>query len=511
VEAQIIRENKKMLKHLLTLSLILGGIHLSFSQTYEIDGLRLSTHNFYGTSRYAALGGAFSSVGPDFSNLNHNPAGIGMYRSSSVTVSSGVNANWINSSYRNTNQNANETKFLIPSVGAIFSSADTKNKKSATIQSTAFGIGVNRLADYNRRESFLALNNEPFNSITYSWVEEVTAINGSFDGPVDFNQFSFEAVNAYQTFLVNYDNDLLGYTSPVQNSINQSRFRETSGGKNEVLLTGGFNYLDKIYFGATLGIPIVNYRSTTRFLEDDFENSNPDFQNFELQQNFRTNGVGINLKAGVIYRVSPFMRLALALHSPERLSLSERYSSNIESVAFNINYFYESPEGEFDYKLRTPWRAIVGSSFFLKNKGFLSLDYELIDYSSIRYDFGNNFQDIANPINNNFKAKYKMAHNLRAGIEVALESFRLRGGYNYIGTPFKNSFATPSYNYAQHRISGGWGVVSKKVAFDMTAVYGFSNEVEVPYALVDRPVAPIFKNVNNLMIMATLGFRINDR
>lgn len=500
-----------MLKSLLIFAFVLGGIQLSFSQTYEIDGIRLSTNNFYGTSRYSALGGAFSSVGPDFSNLIHNPAGIGMYRSSSITVSSGVNANWINSAYRNSQQNANQTKFLMPSFGAIFSSADTKRNKSATIQSSTFGIGVNRMADYNRRESFSAVNNEFLNSITYSWVEEVTAINGSNNAPVDFNQFSFEAVNAYQTFLVNYDDDVQGYTSPILENVTQSRFRESSGGKNEVVLSGGFNYIDKLYFGATLGIPIVNYRSTTRFIETDIEDSNPDFQTFELQQNYRTNGVGINLKAGIIYRVSPFMRVALALHSPERLSLNENYSSNITSAAFNTNYFFESPEGEFDYKLRTPWKAIIGSSFFLNNKGFLSVDYELIDYSSIRYDFGNDFQDIANPINNNFKAKYKIAHNLRAGLEFALESFRLRAGYNYIGSPFKNTFATSGFNYAQHRISGGWGVVSKKVAFDMAAIYGLSNEVEVPYALVDRGVAPITRNVNNLMIMVTLGFRINDR
>lgn len=500
-----------MKKWLALITILLGGVQLSFSQSYELDAIRLSTNNYFGTSRFSALGGAFASVGPDFSNLSHNPAGIGMYRSSVFMFSSGVNANWINSDYRNSVQNDSKNKFLIPNMGAVFSSGDLNRQKSAVIQSSAFGIGVNRLADYNRRETFSAVNATPFNSITYSWVEEVSAINGSFDGPVGFDQFSFEAVNAYQTFLVNYELDLEGYTSPVNSSITQTRFRETSGGKNEIVFSGGFNYIDKLYFGATLGIPIVNYEANTRFLERDFENSNPDFENFELSQRYRTNGLGVNLKVGLIYRIAPFMRAGFAIHSPERLSMNERYSSNISSRVFNTNFFFESPNGEFDYRLRTPWRAVLGTSFFLNKNGFLSVDYEVIDYSSIRYNFGNSFTEIAGSINNVINSKYRLAHNARVGLEIAIENFRLRGGYNYIGSPLKNSFAEQNYNYAQHRISGGWGIVAKKVAFDMAAIYAMSGEFELPYTLADRPVAPVQRNVNNLMVMFTMGFRFNDR
>jgi hypothetical protein len=152
---------------------------------------------------------------------------------------------------------------------------------------------------------------------------------------------------------------------------------------------------------------------------------------------------------------------------------------------------------------------VLGASFFMSDRGFFSVDYEAVDYSSIRYTFAPSFQDIADNINFDIRAKYKIAHNLRAGIEGVFDKFRLRAGYNYIGSPLKNAYAEKKYDYSQHRISGGWGVVGERVAFDMTVQYALSGEYQVPYSVAGQSVAPVQSNVNNILVMFTLAYRLN--
>ena len=50
------------------------------------DALRYSQIFYGGTARFMSMGGAFTAVGGDISSLSQNPAGIGVFRSSEITV-----------------------------------------------------------------------------------------------------------------------------------------------------------------------------------------------------------------------------------------------------------------------------------------------------------------------------------------------------------------------------------------------------------------------------------------
>ena len=54
-----------------------------FSQS-EIDALRFSREDLYGTARAMSMGGAFGALGGDLTGVSINPAGIAVYRSSEV-------------------------------------------------------------------------------------------------------------------------------------------------------------------------------------------------------------------------------------------------------------------------------------------------------------------------------------------------------------------------------------------------------------------------------------------
>lgn len=498
------------MKKIFSVAIMFMSIFSIKSQDYELDAIRFSTHNFFGTARFMAVGGAFSSVGADFSNLSYNPAGIGMYRNSTIVLTPGFNINNSNSTYTDSERTANQNKFLVPNIGGIFAT----KKTGGSIQNAAFGIGLNRMADFNRRQSF---SGSPQNSITNAWIQDANSNSIFSPGSVDvnFDNFPPDALNAYDAYLLNIDFDNNTWSSPVGESFTQRRSITALGGKQEVVLSGGANYLDKLYFGATIGIPILKYESTTRFTEEDTEGVNSDFDNLELVQTYEARGAGVNLKAGLIYRINNNFRIGGAIHSPERMSLTENFSSQVSANVFNQDDqffgFFQSDlsQGEFDFTLRSPWRANIGASYFLNQNGFLSVDYEVVDYSSIRYDFGFNFEDLAANINNGIKDNYRIAHNVRVGLEGVIDNFRLRAGYNYIGSPLKRALQEDTHNYAHHRISGGFGVISNRIAFDLTVQHGFTKEFELPYTLADQQVSPIRRNVSNTIVLATLGIRIN--
>ena len=57
-------------------------------ETYENEKLTGSDLN--GTARYVGMGGAMEALGADISTMQSNPAGIGLFRRSQVTISGGL-------------------------------------------------------------------------------------------------------------------------------------------------------------------------------------------------------------------------------------------------------------------------------------------------------------------------------------------------------------------------------------------------------------------------------------
>jgi hypothetical protein len=68
--------------------LIFGALTLFsniFAQNVE-DALRYSQIFYGGTARFMSMGGAFTALGGDMSSLSQNPAGLGVFRSSELTI-----------------------------------------------------------------------------------------------------------------------------------------------------------------------------------------------------------------------------------------------------------------------------------------------------------------------------------------------------------------------------------------------------------------------------------------
>ena len=494
---------------LILLNVLMLNIFGALGQSYESDILRYSTNNYAGSARYIAVGGAFSSVGADMSNFAYNPAGIAMYRSSVAQFSFGVNTLSNQSSYLNNEEADFNLNASIPSLGFVFT--DKNAEKNALFRGTTIGFAFNRLGEYNSSEKISGLNTMPGSSITWNWANEMSEVyNGQFTNETSVEQVSFNTYNGFYGFLANYDSSLFDYTSPILDSINQTRFVEAKGGKDEMLIALGTNYLDKLFIGASIGVPLLNYSRESRFIEEDAATGdiNTFFNDFELKEDYQTEGIGFNFKLGVLYKVNQWFRLGTGFQTPERINLTERYSSSLQSNLDFDNYNINSGEGVFQYRVRLPWRANVGASFFFKDKGFLSMDYEAIGYNAMRYTFENDFREISDEINANLKAKYKVGHNVRLGIEGVIKKFRVRAGYNYTGSPIRSEYQVVGFDFTGHTLTAGFGILWQKIALDFAYQHRLVNQFEQAYSVSNVEVSGIERNTIQGLGVITISYKL---
>lgn len=476
----------------------------------DADALRYSMLNFGGTARALGSANAYGAVGGDFSAVSINPAGLGIYRSSEVIVSPGfANYNAGSNFFGNTTEE-NKYDFYLGNASVVFSSVK-ENKTTDGWVGGNFGIGYNKLANYSSEVYYSGFNNS--SSLLDVYANHLNGVNPSSA----FSADPFGAGLAWETYLLNPNpDDTTTYYSVVNGgNIQQSKFVSTSGGLDEMALSFAGNYANKIYIGGTLGIPFINYEEVSTYSEEDVNSVHNDFVNFSQTDVLNTDGVGVNFKLGMIYRLNDYLRLGAAVHSPTLLQMHDVYYTSMESTLdVSGNYSYDSPLGEYDYELVTPWRVIGSAAFTFNKVGFLSVDYEFVDYSEASFNYGNGGATLSEnsaeeAVNSSIDAKYGTASNIRIGGEVAYEVFRFRAGYAIMGSPFQSGIATGDADLSKNTYSAGIGIKGESMFLDLGFAHTTSTEYDIQYINVN-PDAPntgatIDKGVNNFQI--SLGFR----
>ena len=258
----------------------------------------------------------------------------------------------------------------------------------------------------------------------------------------------------------------------------------------------------------TLGVPFLSFTQTKTYTEAD-EGSGPDgdvpfFEELTYTEEFTTTGAGINLKLGVIYRHNQMLRLGLAVHSPTAYSLEDNFTTAMDYSFLNGSIIAEgsadSPDGFFDYKLRSPWRFIGSAGVIIQKKGFLSAEIEWVDYSgaSFRYD---GFPEDEREVNNDIETNLQSALNIRLGGELAMDIFRLRAGLGLLPSPLAKD------DTIQNAISLGVGVRQQNYFIDLAYRRMSSNSEYRPYLTSDAPEQVVDVSSNNNNFYLTFGFK----
>lgn len=483
-----------------------------FAQS-DVDALRYSSLDLGGTSRSLGSGNAYGAVGGDMSTFSTNPAGIGIYRSSEFVITPGMLSINADSKYFGTNTMDDKYKFTINNAGIVFASVNAGKANSRTgWVSGAFGIAYNRVANFNSTALYSGFNEG--SSLLNSYTDYLNANGGT--NPEDvFDKDPFGAGLAWETYLINPSGaDSTQYFPVIDGNVQQTKSIITEGGIGETAITFGGNYGNRLYVGATIGIPHIKYISSTIYSEEDVNNVHDNFQSFSLTEITETYGTGINAKLGLIYKINDYLRLGAAVHSPTLYGLTDNYISTMGSSLENDGeYSFDSPIGEFSYELVTPWRAIASAAVTIKNIGFISAEYEFVDFSEASFNFNRSFDagDISyeNTINTNIETKYGAASIIRLGGELTYDVFRFRAGYMINSTPFNDGIAADGADMAKNTWTAGLGIKEDSYFIDLAFARSEINEYDIQYVYDNgagvNQGATIDKTLNNFLL--SFGFR----
>lgn len=473
-------------------------VQIAFGQN-EVDALRYSTYNLNGTARYIGMGGAFGALGGDMSAISVNPAGLAIYRRSEFGLSLGFTGAQSSSIYENSTATNSNFSVGFGNIGMV-GSYPTEDDLWPRIN---FAVAYNKTADFNEK---ISIQGEVENtSLLDVFVNQANGVNTGDVGTA----FPFSASLAWDTYLIN-PTDTLGsgfYSHEVPDgSVTQTKTIDRSGSMGETLLAGGFNYTDELYVGISLGFPSLSFTENSTYREGDIKESS-ELDHFVFKDNMVARGNGFNIKIGGIYKPTDWLRVGVAVHSPNWMTVNESYDRSMTAVFHGEPaYEAESPAGTYQYRIKTPSR-VIGSLAIKGGKiGLISADYELVNYSQAQlktsnkifdeYDFGIENQTI--------DQIYKASHNVRIGAEVRVfKSLRIRSGVGYQTSAFKEGVVentNPTMVY-----SGGVGF--RKQNFYLEAGYSMRSETS-DYYLYDPSeveVASLKSNVGQGVI--SVGFR----
>ena len=374
-----------------------------------------------GTARYSAMAGSMGALGGDASVLNTNPAGLGVFITDDVSVSLAINSNKSTASLAGKSTSQNTSKVTLGSTNGVLSFQTKENSAWKFVN-----VGIN----------YVTQN-----------------VNDKLQSPGN--------ANITQAIIPQ------GQTSPSDYNIFEGHLYKTIGHRSKLNLGIGGNYDNKIYIGAAVNFSSVNIE---QYDEVKVSSLNTRTSKYFTKQNtpYIEEGDGFSLSLGVIGKLSNAVRLGAAIKSPTWYSIDREYNFySRNSLGLSQNSYTENRT------FRTPTKLTL-SGAFIPNKHFaFNVDYR-VDLG--KPNFGGGAADVQ--LNNFYESTYKAQHEVRIGGEYRIKSFRVRGGYAFTTSPFKDHTETMFDNNANvvsgklsNYIVGKTQVISGGIGYDFKMFY----------------------------------------
>jgi len=495
-----------MKKLLYAISLVLIASS-TFAQDLT-DALRYSNYHINGTARSAAMGNAFGALGGDFTSLSINPAGAAVYRGGEFTFTPSVDNTSVDGTYLGNKANDSKYNMSVNNIGYVTSIPTGASSESGLV-SLSFGLGFNRLGSFSM--SSVAEGANANHSILDYFTQNA---NNPYTPGANLDPY-YEQL-AWKTDLI-YDNGKGAYQNDISDAgYKQSQRKSTdqSGYINEYVLSFAANFNHKVYVGVTVGIHDVYYSENTNLYEWDANNNIPNFNNLNFNTYLKTTGSGYNVKFGVIYKPTEKLRLGVAVHSPTFYKMSDLYNNNMTSsmtyVSDGVSENYSAaPDkaGVYDYEIQTPMKTILSGAYVIGKSGLISVDYEIVDYSTAKLKNGSDGYNYIDE-NNTIQNAYRTVGNLHVGGEYRVDkSFSLRAGYENYPSVYTTSYLNASNtnsNTSYSTISGGFGFRQGSFFLD-AAVKHMMNDQYIK--LYPGAVDMAKYNTSQNSVICTLGYK----
>ncbi|MDR1335320.1 MAG: outer membrane protein transport protein [Tannerella sp.] len=424
--------------------LYIGTLLLSSGMLFaqgEMDAYRYSQLDLNGTARSMSMGGAFGALGGDMSAMSHNPAGLGVYRSSEVQATVTLNNAHASATWTGIKNTENRTKLAFDNFSYI---TYFPTGKESGIKGWNLGIAYNKVKDFNRnikstgypgasigdfiaarttREGILLEdlrstdNYNPYNNSNLGWLSILGYgsgyISSQDDGPKNtIYRNSFSGAPQRTAFSLMERSSIVEYNFSLATNIS-----------------------DRVFLGATLGVTDLDYRMSTQhdetFTGEDYGH---------LDNNLESEGVAYSVNLGVIVRPIEALRVGVAYNSPKWYSMTDYFYARGETYVADYGsqpkMEAKTPLGQYaEYRLRTPGRWIFSMAGVIGNTALVSLDYELTDYKSM---YLSDRQGYAYGDNKHIQEDFGPGHTVKLGAEVKVTpQFALRAGYIWQSSPMK--------------------------------------------------------------------------
>lgn len=496
------------------LAATLFSLPVAAQETYE--NANLTSTDLNGTARYVGMGGAMEALGADVSTIGSNPAGIGLFRRSQLSVSGGLLMQSNGKEYGD----GKKTNASFDQIGFVYTTRASR------------GSNLNFGFNYTKGKNFDFLLNA----------------SGKLGNGSQNNQSYLKHVLGSENYggfdVRKKDDAYIGFASPQANFVswtwNQLDYLyfktllpdATTAGKFNNYLADSYTFdkastgyvgnydfnisgsiQDQFYLGLTFGLKDVHYDSESRYNER-LSNGVGDVSVLDIR---RITGTGFDITAGIIVRPiasSPF-RIGAYVKTPTWYDLT---TSNVTRIDRNTNTGGKNDWGEvpnsYDYKLWTPWKFGLSLGHTVGNYLALGLTYEFEDHSTLdsRINDGGYYNDYYGTyyetssadksMNKHTKQALKGVSTLKMGAEYKPTSnLALRLGYNYISPKYNKdaqkdpTIVSPGSAYSSstdfvnwdstNRFTFGIGYQINKFNVDLAYQYSMQKGTFYPFSTMN--------------------------
>lgn len=471
------------MKRTICILLLAGAAALPAAAQGWYDAYLFSQNHYGGTARSAAMGNAMTAVGGDPGSIGINPAGSAVSSYSQVFITPGYTLSSAYAVGTMADLDGQATtigygdglqtiygRMKLPNVGQILV-FDTGRRTG--LKRLAMGIALNSTQDFTGRFNAGGVNR--YNSYAASLASSADGFSADDLGQGTWDYVSDPAhcptwvdMVGYRSYMINgvtgRPGTYLALTESMDGAGNfrlaapiyQQYGRQTRGFKYDWALNLSANISDRLYLGANLGIVALNYRCDEYWYEApetpaDFpdiqfsDGSSSRFESLRMKRNYQAKGGGVYLKAGFLAHPFAGLRIGAAIQTPTMMNITERYAYSGEvSMSNDPVHKSNSPEDEWEYQLKSPFRANVGLAYTFGRVAVLSVDYEMAYYDQCHFYDADGYENGSfNYANQDIKNLLCRSDALRVGFELKpMEQLAIRAGYNFASSGIHNDFSS---------------------------------------------------------------------
>lgn len=496
------------------LAATLFSLPVAAQETYE--NANLTSTDLNGTARYVGMGGAMEALGADASTIGSNPAGIGLFRRSQLSVSGGLLMQSNGKEYgdgKKTNASFDQIGFVYTTRASRGSNLNfgfnyTKGKNFDFLLNASGKLGNGS----QNNQSYLkhVLGSENYGGFDVRKKDD--AYIGFASPQANFASWTWNQLDYLYFNTLLPDATTAGkFNNYLADSYTFDKASTGYVGNYDFNISGSIQ--DQFYLGLTFGLKDVHYDSESRYNER-LSNGVGDVSVLDIR---RINGTGFDITAGIIVRPiasSPF-RIGAYVKTPTWYDLT---TSNVTRIDRNTNTGGKNDWGKvpnsYDYKLWTPWKFGLSLGHTVGNYLALGLTYEFEDHSTLdsRINDGGYYNDYYGTyyetssadksMNKHTKQALKGVSTLKMGAEYKPTSnLALRLGYNYISPKYNKdaqkdpTIVSPGSAYSSstdfvnwdstNRFTFGIGYQINKFNVDLAYQYSIQKGTFYPFSTMN--------------------------